>query len=296
MRLDPVSLQLFIAVLEHGSIAAAAEQEHIAAAAVSKRVSELEALLKVRLLTRSNKGVEPTAAGAALRSMARGALNELENIEVSMRAFAAGVRGRVRVHANISTITQFLPQSIRSFLAAHPDVQIQLDERISVHMPRLLLENEADVAVFTEGVPTPGLETFPYRTDRLALVVPARHPLARRRSIGVAHALDHDFVGLHTGSLVLAPLMEAASRLNRTLRIRLQVTSYDALCMMVSHGLGVGILPEAFVVPFLKPLGLVKVRIDEPWAERRFLVGVRSYEALPSAAKLFVDHLRRPAK
>ena len=124
MRLDPVSLRLFIAVLEQGSITAAAEREHIAAASVSKRVSELEALLKARLLTRSNKGVGPTAAGAALRSMARGVLHELDNIEVSMRAFAAGVRGQVRVYANISTITQFLPESIHAFLAAHPDVQI----------------------------------------------------------------------------------------------------------------------------------------------------------------------------
>ena len=152
------------------------------------------------------------------------------------------------------------------------------------------------MAVFTEGVPTPGLETFPYRTDRLALIAPARHPLARRRAMKVADTLDHDFVGLHTGSLVLAPAMEAAARLNRPLRIRLQVTSYDALCMMVSRGLGIGMLPEAIVAPFLKPLSLVKLRIDEPWAERRFLVGMRSYAALPSAAKLFVDHLRKPAQ
>ncbi len=291
MRLDPTSLRLFIAVLEEGSIAGAAEREHIAAAAVSKRISELEDFLKTQLISRSNKGVEATAAGAALRNMARTALHELENIQVSMRAFAAGVRGQVRVYANISTITQFLPESIRTFVEKHPDVQIQLEEKISIHMPRLILENEADLCVFTESGPTPGLETFPYRHDRLVMITPAKHPLARRKSITVAETLDYDYVGLHTGSLVIAPVIDAAARLNRTLRIRIQVTSYDALCLMVSHGLGIGILPEAVVTPFLKPLGLRKIRLEEPWAARRFLIGVRSYEALPVAAKLFVDHL-----
>jgi DNA-binding transcriptional LysR family regulator len=61
---------------------------------------------------------------------------------------------------------------------------------------------------------------------------------------------------------------------------------------MVSEGLGIGLIPEAVVTPFLKPLRLRKVRLNETWAERRFVIGVRSYEALPAAAKLFVDHLR----
>jgi DNA-binding transcriptional LysR family regulator len=292
MRLDPTSLRLFIAVLEEGSIAGAAEREHIAAAAVSKRISELEDLLKTALLSRSNKGVEATAAGVALRSMARSALHELENIEASMRQYAAGVRGQVRVYANISTITQFLPASIQSFLAAHPDVQIQLEEKISIHMPRQILENEADLCVFTEGVPTPGLEVFPYRSDRLVVITPGKHPLARRKAVAIADTLEYEYVGLHTGSLIFIWAMEAAAQLNRTLKIRISVTGYDALCLMVGHGLGIGILPETVVAPFLKPLGLRKVRLEEPWAARRFLVGVRSYEALPTAARLFVDHLR----
>lgn len=292
MRLDPVSLRLFVAVLEEGSIAAAAQREHIAAAAVSKRISELEELLDTALLTRSNKGVEATAAGNALRNMARAALNELENIQASMKHFASGVRGHVRVYANISTITQFLPQSIRTFLAVHPEVQIQLEEKISIHMPRQVMENEADICVFTEGAPSPGLEVFPYREDKLVVITPWEHPLARRKSITIADTLEHDWVGLHTGSLVTGAAIQAASRLNRSLKIRIQVTSYDALCLMVSQGLGIGLLPEAVVTPMVKPLRLRKLRLDEPWTKRRFLVGMRSYDALPPAAKLFVDHLR----
>ena len=62
MKLDPVSLRLFVAVMEENTIAGAAAREHIAPSAASRRLSELETALRVELFTRSNKGVEPSAA------------------------------------------------------------------------------------------------------------------------------------------------------------------------------------------------------------------------------------------
>jgi DNA-binding transcriptional LysR family regulator len=87
MRPDPLSLRLFVAVIEHGTIAAAAARHHIAAAAVSKRISELEAQLNTQLLMRSNKGITPTAAGVALINMARPVLADLDNIVAQMHDF-----------------------------------------------------------------------------------------------------------------------------------------------------------------------------------------------------------------
>jgi len=291
MMLDPVSLRLFVAIVEEGSIAAAAEREHIAAAAVSRRVSDLEAVLGTQLLVRSNKGVGPTDAGADLLAMARRTLHELDGIRVAMRQYSTGVRGHVRVLANISAITQFLPRAIKSFLTAHPDVHVKLEEEISARVAKLVAENAADVGIFTSGVPTHQLELFPYRTDRLVVITATDHPLARRRTIRLAETLDHDYVGLQTGSLINMYVTEAATRSRRTAKLRIQVASYDALCLMVSEGLGLGILPEGVARPFLKALGL-----DENWAERELLLGVRRLDALPEPAKLLVTHLREGAE
>ena len=149
MRLDPTSLKLFISVVEQGTIAAAAEHEHIAAAAVSKRISELEENLKIRLLIRTNKGIQPTPAGIALSTMARRALHELDEIAVQMRDYASGLRGFIRVHANISAITQFLPQDIRLFLNECPNVQVDLEEKISSAIIKSVAENAADVGIIS---------------------------------------------------------------------------------------------------------------------------------------------------
>src|ERR1700761_6827758 len=109
MRLDPVSLRLFVAVVETGTILAAAEREHVAASAASRRLSELEATLKTTLLDRTHKGVAPTAAGLALANLARGVLHNLDEIGARMAEYAGGLRGQVRIAANLSADTQIPP-------------------------------------------------------------------------------------------------------------------------------------------------------------------------------------------
>lgn len=292
MRLDPVSLKLFVAIAETGTIAAAAEREHVAASAVSRRISDLEGALKTTLLRRTNKGVEPTAAGLALVNLARGVLHSLDEVAVQMAEYATGLRGQVRVAANLSAITQFLPGEIRRFLALHPQVQIHLEELISTRVTKAVAENQADIGIFAYGPYGQEVETYPYRHDQLVLITPRGHPLAGRGAVRFAQTLDYDCVGLHTGSAINLQLVKAATDMDRTVRIRIQVTSYEALCLMVETGLGVGFLPEAVARRYLGILAIEQVRLDEPWAERELRLCVRSYAALPVAARLLLDHLR----
>jgi DNA-binding transcriptional LysR family regulator len=293
MRVDPTSLELFICVVEEGTIAAAAERRHIAAAAVSKRMSELEAALRTQLLKRTNKGVEPTAAGNALLNIARRALHELDDVSVQMRDYASGTRGLVRLFANISAITQFLPRELKAFVDAHPHVEVHLEERISTFIARAVAENAADIGIVSLLPPELTLETFPYRFDHLSLITPRDHPLARRRSVSFAETLQFDYLGLHAGSSINLQLAKAAAELARPLRLRIQLTGYDALCSMVEAGLGVALLPETIAKRNARTASIHVVRLDEPWAQRELRICVRSYAALSVAARLLVDHLRR---
>ena len=133
MIIDPLSLKLFVIIVEEGTISAAAEREHIAASAVSKRISDLEDTLQTQLLRRTNKGVVPTMAGVTLLNLARGVLHDLNDIFLQIQEYSSGVRGRVRLWANISAINQFLPNELKSFLNEHPQVQVRLEERQAFH-------------------------------------------------------------------------------------------------------------------------------------------------------------------
>ena len=154
-------------------------------------------------------------------------------------------------------------------------------------------ENAADVGLITEGPKTGELKVFPYRRDRLVLVVPSAHPLAARDIVSFTETLAFDYVGLHTGSQINLQVQKVASELDQPFKCRMQVTSYDALCFMIEAGLGIGMVPEKIAQTYAKALDVRVVKLDEDWVERTLAIVVRSYEALPVAAKRLVDHLRR---
>jgi DNA-binding transcriptional LysR family regulator len=89
-------------------------------------------------------------------------------------------------------------------------------------------------------------------------------------------------------------LINAASELQRSLRLSVQVRSYDALCLMVEAGLGLGVLPKTIAESYGRALRIQILTLKEAWARRTLSICVRSYSSLPVAARLFVDHLRRP--
>ncbi|MGB6104726.1 MAG: LysR family transcriptional regulator [Pusillimonas sp.] len=295
MHLDPISLKLFISVIEQGTIAGAAEREHIAAAAISKRISELEQQLNTSLLVRTNKGIRPTPAGIALSAMARRALRELDEISVHMKEYSDGARGFIRVFANISAITQFLPQDIKSFLGQYPNIHVDLEEQVTPAIIKSISENAADVGIFSDAPLDQDIEVFPYQEDTLALIVPGGHPLAEKSDFCFADSLEYDFIGLHTGSAINRIVSNAADGLRRTVKLKVQVTGFDALCFMVNSELGIGVLPLGIAKRYSQMFGIHIIPLEEPWARRRLLVGMRSFAALPAAARLFVSHLSQRA-
>lgn len=298
MKLDPISLRLFVAVMEENAIARAAAREHIAPSAASRRLAELEAQLQVELFTRSNRGSSPTSAAFALLNMARGVLNEMDGIALQMKDYAQdggkGLRGHVRVMANISSITQFLPAQLQSFLSQYPLVDVRLQERVSNDIARAVEDNEADIGLLNNGSYGSKISLRPYRRDRLAVVVPLAHALARKRSLRLAQVIEHDLIGMHPDSALNHLITRAAADQGLQPRLRMKVTGYDALCLMVASGLGIGILPEGSASLYTGTLPLRCIRLDEPWAQRQLMLCLRSQDALSPVAQLLVDHLCQP--
>ncbi|MCO5105336.1 MAG: LysR family transcriptional regulator [Burkholderiaceae bacterium] len=292
-RIDLTSLQLFVAVCELGSIGRAAEREFLAASAVSKRLADLEAAVETPLLYRHSRGVRPTPAGESLLHHARTVLFGLERLQGELGEYAGGVRGHVRVHANISAIVGFLPEDLGGFARAHPHIKIDLQEHLSGAVQHAVGEGAADLGIchLDTGSTAAALQTRPYRSDRLVLVVPAGHALATQDGVQFHEVLDYDIVGLHANSSINLAMRAAAATVGRTLRQRIQVTGVDAMCRMIDNGLGIGLLPDrAFAL--LRGMGqLHAVRLLEPWAERALTLVARDFDALPVTAHLLAQHL-----
>jgi len=296
-RIDLTSLQLFVAVCELGSIGRAAEREFIAASAISKRLSDLEATLATPLLYRHARGVDLTPAGESLLHHARSVLYSLERMQGELSEYADGVRGHVRVHANISAIIQYLPEDLGAFARAHDAIKIDLEEHLSSEIVRAVQEGAADLGICHVAEDATELQTRPYREDTLALIVPAGHPLAGRGAIDFVESLDFDHVGLHTNSSIYVALHQAALASNRSVKLRIHVTGLDAMCRMIENGLGIGVMPGHAFELMRGGIGrnLTRVELTDPWAAREIRLVARDFSTLPVAARTLVEHLQASA-
>ena len=298
---DIDSLALFVRAAELRSLTKAAEASHIGLAAASRRMALLEHRFKTTLFERSPRGVELTAAGASLLPHARALLVEINQMQADMRDHVAGSKGTLRILANTSVITEALPDDLASFAQAHPEVRLIVVERWSDEIVRSLNAAEGDIGIIVEGVCTDGLDTFAYRTDRLAVVLRADHPLAsaRARDAGAAVAfeavLDDDLIALESGSSMMRLLAQQAVIAEKTLQLRVQVRSFEAVCRMVQAGLGTGLLPFQAALALGTAMGLVVRPLADDWAERRMLICVKQHRPASPSLALLLKHLAQTA-
>ena len=200
MRFDLADLSLFRHVAEAGSITHGAERVYLALAAASTRIRNMEEVLGAPLLVRARHGITPTQAGRTLLQHARIMLEQSERLREDLGAYAGGLAGQVRVLSNTNALTEFLPETLSSFLAAHPNVSVDLEEKLSDEIVGLIAEGVGDIGIVAGTVDAGRLTTYPFRTDRFVLVVARTHPLAKLSKIDFADTLDHDFVGLDRSS------------------------------------------------------------------------------------------------
>jgi DNA-binding transcriptional LysR family regulator len=288
---DIDSLALFVQAAEWRSLTKAAEASHIGLAAASRRIALLEDRFKATLFERSPRGVELTAAGVSLLTHAKSMLMLMNQMQSAMMDHAVGRRGALRILANTSAMTEFLPNDLARFGKAHPDVSLVIEERWSVEIARAVMAAEADLGIVVEGIRTEGLDVFGYRSDRLALVVPPGHALAGTADVRFVDVLDHDVIALESGSSMMRLLAEQAVVAEKTLQLRVQVRSFEAVCRMVECGLGVGLLPFQAANALGKALGLVVRPLPEAWAQRRMLVCVKKDRPANSSLSKLLSHL-----
>lgn len=293
MRFDLVDLRLFLAVVEAGSISRGADAAHLALASASARISGMEQALGARLLERGRRGVVPTAAGRALVHHARAIGRQVERMRGDLGAFGSGLKGEIRMLSNTAALVDLLPAALRAFLAAHPEVDIDIEEMTSGDIVEAIADGRAAFGVIADSADAGLLETIPLTADRLMLIAPAGHPLAVRREVPFAELLSEPFVGLSAGALH-GHLADHASRLGRRLTYRVRLRSFDAVARLVEAGIGIGVLPLAAVERH-RSESLAIVPLADPWAQRRLLLCAPRFDALSAHARRFADEIVRQA-
>ncbi len=265
MRFDLTTLKLFVSVIDHGSITRAAEREHIVPSAASKRIGDLEAQLGVALLVRQHAGVVPTAAGEALVRHAREVIKTLDRIPDALSTLAADDPPDIRILGN-QTAVVVLVADLASYIAQRPAVKIRLDERQSLPIIESVAQGSADIGVIGYFQPADRLHVVPYRNIPLMLVVPALHPLANRKALSFAEALEFDLITFVHGTAIRGWALAAAARMARKPKFTMQVQSYEAMRAMVHAGLGIAVIPAPNILPYKDLFQVRAMPLTDDWA------------------------------
>jgi DNA-binding transcriptional LysR family regulator len=293
MHFDLTDLRLFVTTADEANLTRAAAARHLSLGAASARIKGLEARAGLQLLYREARGVRLTPAGEAFLYHARGLLRQADQLRADLEEYGGGLRGHVRVYANTTAVSDFLPEILPAFLNANPRVNVDLQEKPNADIARGVQDGRADMGIVAGQIDTLGLRAIHFSTDRLVLVAPRGHRLARRKRIAFADTLDEDAVSMHQGSTLLTFLTQITDKLGKPLKLRIQVSSFDAMCRMIGAGVGIGIVPESAARRNLAPMNLAQVELTDEWCVRERYILVRDREAIPVYAQSLIDTLVR---
>ncbi len=280
-----------MATVEEGGITPAAAREGIAASAISRRISELEARSGVTLLERHERGVVPTSAGRKLADQLSAVFDLLDTLAFDLDAIRGGRIGNVRIHAHMSAGSGGLADLLASYLVANPGIELEIEELTSLEVMHSVQTGMADLGLVSGTLPAGDLEMIPWKEDQLMALLPADHRLAGRSSLKLSDLLDDYFIGMQRDSALIQLYRHQAKALGKPLRERAHATSFESVRKMVSVGLGVTILPGTAARVQAGELGLRVVSLEESWATRPLMLCVRNSKQLSRATKGVIAHL-----
>jgi DNA-binding transcriptional LysR family regulator len=297
INFDLQQLQAFVAVADKGSFRAAAEDMHLSAPALGRRVAKLEEILGARLFARSTREVRLTHVGEAFLGRARAALDDLESAVLGINEMSARHAGRVTVACVPSAATTFMPRAIQLFCKQMPRVRIRVIDEGMNEVAAAVVSGEADFALGFPGASDVPLAFEPLWPDAYVLAVPREHPLARRRTVTLADARNHPWLSVARTSRNRQILDDYLGGRSRAPQAWLEVAHVTTLLAMVEAGLGIGIVP-ALAVPRDHP-ALAAVKLADIEVSRQ--IGLLTLEGrrLTPVAERFRDQLRAmfaPAK
>lgn len=291
MRFELTDLRLLIAIGESGSLSRAAADFPLALSAASNRLRGLEQRLGVTLFSRHADGMSATPAGRVALDHARRVVAEAGNLQQALDALAGRGRISLRLAANTVASSIFLPPALGPFLADHPEVDLQIDERASADILHALRAGEIDLGILDGNLTLDGIVSYPFRRDRLVLLAASNHPLAERGSCQFRQALGFAFVGMHARRAMQSFIEERAMREGQPLTVRVRVAGFTAMAQLVEQGVGLALLPEAAAQRLAQSYRVRQVRLDDAWATRELRLCVRDPDALSAQARLLVAHL-----
>ena len=291
MRLDLFDLQLFLHIVNTGSLTRGAEHAAISLQAASERIKKLEQRYKVSLFTRHANGVKLTIAGQTFAEHAQQLLQQSKRLEVAMAPYAQGLMANMTLWCNSSAQSEYLPLLLPQYLIENPHVQIELKEAESSDMIHALQTGAALIGLISGFFDAEQLQTLEFSDDPLVLICPDQHPLQKQDILQLADTLNYPFVGLMKYHSLQQSIETQARLLNCDIQYRLRLPNFAAIAQVVANGVGIAIMPKRAAKRLSTMYSFHQINLHGAWANRKLLLAAKDFSALPISYQHFSQFL-----
>ena len=286
------TLKVFCDVVETRSFSAAASQNFVTQSAVSQQIRSLEERYGKRLLERTRGNVQLTPAGEILYQVSKDIVQRYQDLESRLQALSHVVAGTVRV-ATVHSIGLYeLSAPIKRYLKACPQVHLHLEYSRSSKIYEDALKGHVDLGVVAYPQRRPQITVVPYRQDRLVLVCPPSHPLAKHRQVSIKKLEGQPFVGYERDIPTRRETDRLLRRYGVEVRYVMELDNIETIKRVVEIGTGLAILPEPAVHPEVKSRTLVSVNFSDETFLRPLGIVYRQGKHFSPAAEKFIEYLR----
>ena len=292
--LDRIHLSIIQEVEKQGSLTAAAGVLHVTQSALSHSMKKLEQQLGTDIWLREGRSLRLTQAGQYLLAVANRVLPQLNLAEERLRQFAQGERGALRIGMECHPCYQWLLKVVSPYLAAWPDVDVDVKQKFQFGGIGALFGYEIDLLVTPDPLDKPGLVFEPVLDYEQVLVVAAGHPLAQQdyvtpRQLGsevlVTYPVPVDRLDIYT--MFLAPA-------GITPRRHKTIETTDIMLQMVASGRGVAALPRWLVLEYAAKMAVVPVRLGKEGIAKHIYLGAREADVGIDYLRAFIEQARQP--
>ncbi len=293
--LERIHLTIMREVDRRGSLTAAAQALHLTQSALSHTVRKLEAQLGVSIWHREGRRLRPTQAGEYLLAVANRMLPQLEHAEERIGQYAQGERGTLRIGMECHPCYQWLLKVVAPYLAAWPDVDVDVKQKFQFGGIGALFGYEIDMLVTPDPLRKPGLHFEPVFDYEQVLVVGGQHRLKNAEwvqpkqladEILITYPVAIDRLDIYTQFLTPAGISPKRHKTIETTDIMLQ---------MVASGRGVAALPRWLVEEYASKLDLTPIRLGKKGIAKQIFLGIRETDADIDYLRAFVELARQPA-
>lgn len=286
------TLKTYCDLVETESFSKAAALNFVSQSAVSQQIKALESRFAHELIERSSrKKVVLTQAGREFYNECKDIVERFRALENKMRQPVADIFGTVRVATVYSVGLHEIPQYIKQFIRAHPQVNVRLEYSRTDKVYEACLNNAIDFGIVALPQRRPQIDIIPLRDDKLVIVCGPEHALANRRRVSIQKLHGESFIGFERD----IPTRKAIDRILKqhqvTVNYVMEMDNIETIKRSVEVGIGISILPENAVVNEVRNGMLIALKFTEGTFTRALGIIHRHNKVFSKAAQEFMQLL-----